>query len=159
LSYEVAKKLDETGHLVSDIIMLDARPSIGLNDGEKGDPNRVEQMIQKFASKDPYALFFSHLSQKDLVEMVSGYWTYLDQVQTAGKTKASIHQIYASNSNNNEKWWSPHTHMYKTLQGFGDHDSMLVGENLQQNAQILSNLLTALLNENKEKDEKVLIHH
>ncbi|WP_028776219.1 non-ribosomal peptide synthetase [Shimazuella kribbensis] len=159
LAYEVAKKLEEKGHSVSDIIMLDSRPSTSLHDDVKGDPNQVEQWIKKFASKEPYALFFSHFTQKELIHMVSGYWSYLDQIQTTGETKATIHQILANNTNDTNNWWTPHTHMYRVNQGFGDHAGMLVGENLQKNAQILSTVLTAMIKEKTEKDEKILIPH
>ena len=145
LAFEVARHMAEKGLNVSDIIMLD---TICNYQEEDYSIEKVETETNNIL--DRFAEIFKgdkNIREKVYLKMKS-YYRYIHGVLITGKIDANIHLVKSDSKDEpfvNNNWRSFTSSNYNEYKGFGSHIDMLQGDNLQNNALLVKELLQGVV--------------
>ncbi|UHA72101.1 amino acid adenylation domain-containing protein [Paenibacillus sp. 481] len=151
LAFEVAQKLEELGHEVSDIIIMDAAAksdALALTDAERA--AKLEEMFQYFFEHELYKDYLTHERvRRSVMRSTSSYLSYWSSLQHSGQVNANIHMVRHQVQDCNEQemdvhkaeWASFTTAQYCEYAGFGKHDEMLFGGYVGRNRELIKEIL------------------
>ncbi|MEI3612722.1 thioesterase domain-containing protein [Pseudogracilibacillus sp. SO30301A] len=144
LAFELAKYMEQSGYVVSDIIMLDAQARMKKwLETEQDIINEAQFTVDFFTSQKVYKKYFDDVLKEELLENVKNYLTYWNNSFSTEMVDATIHQLKAIKTAETEnfKHWEEHDKDYCLYEGSGTHYEMLIEPHLKKNAELLNNIL------------------
>jgi amino acid adenylation domain-containing protein len=141
LCIKLAELLEEAGHRVSDIIILDSYTS-----GPKVPEQEIENQAAEFyreIEKGIQYLGIQHLEQK-IMDTLEKYRNFHDSLEPGEKIDAAIHLIQAGDKEGKEGFvgWQGFTRNREIIhRGFGLHQEMLSPGFIEKNAAVIDRIL------------------
>ncbi|MEF3355423.1 AMP-binding protein [Paenibacillus sp. GYB006] len=146
LAYEVAKRLEEEGSSVTDVIILDTNPTTSdIYETDKELLKDANDQIEYFLSEQGYAEYFDEKLKKQYTEKVVNYLRYINKLETSKRIKANIHHISSVTSSLSKEKWASISDKCMFYQGYGTHNEMLSESNLYHNARLINSVLESCL--------------
>ncbi|WP_169713530.1 non-ribosomal peptide synthetase [Paludifilum halophilum] len=142
LAFEVAKKMEQYGYTVSDVIMLESLPRTEyVYKTEYEIERETKEYVEYYTSRPKFRAYFDEATKHELLSSMVKYSKYLYQLKNTGSIQATIHQIKSELVMENVDQWASMTPDYHVYQGVGKHDEMLLKPNIPDNANIVRDIL------------------
>ncbi|MCP3738293.1 amino acid adenylation domain-containing protein [Rossellomorea sp. BNER] len=141
LAYEVAKRMEEEGYEVADLIMLDGLPRTeALLLEQEEVMKQAEEAVEIFLQHQ-LRDYISTRTKQEFLENVKNYLIYYNQLINEGRVQASIHSVKSEDGSERIKNWGTMTPQFNHYQGSGGHMDLLVTPHLERNTEIIQNIL------------------
>ncbi|PZE20565.1 non-ribosomal peptide synthetase [Paenibacillus xerothermodurans] len=142
LAYEVAKALEQRGRSVDMLIMVDSYMKTGVSQLDRTVEKDVQALME--ANQDnPYLQINS--VREGIARKVTAYYSYFIELINTGHVRAEIRCIRSDQDISLPAWmgsWQEATTgTFQEHQGFGQHDEMLNGDMVKQNAELIGAIL------------------
>ncbi|MCH5454890.1 AMP-binding protein, partial [Bacillus toyonensis] len=151
LAFEITKVMEQRGDKIEDIILMDSFYIQDINpnrltdeESRKYASETVELMLKQYPQLQSEGEFFrNHVGEK-----IRGYYTYLDRLINSGQVNANLHVIKSPSSQSKHVrgdinlWQYSTTGKYTICNGYGDHEKMLDGKYVEQNAILIEKSLS-----------------
>ncbi|MBU0485482.1 MAG: amino acid adenylation domain-containing protein [Proteobacteria bacterium] len=153
LAFELAKAMANDGEPISDLIMIDTwkREQIILLSKEERDEIMTSYQTNLFPGKTgPAAGVRNNQRRGNDLDKMMQYLDYIDSTVNTGKVAGRIHLIKAEEKQApatntmqglSREWGDSTTGGFKIYNGFGSHNEMLSGPNLQKNLYLIREIL------------------
>ncbi|AIG26684.1 non-ribosomal peptide synthase/polyketide synthase [Brevibacillus laterosporus] len=149
LAFEVAKVLEEKGHHVQGIILLDTLRQTEYQLVNDEEIRENVALIDK-AAEENEILKVASIRNK-IVQNIENYGALLNTIINDGMVEASIHLILAKEIEREEelKWKESTMSTYMEYQGFSTHHEMVDKKYAKQHAYLIHEILELLLHQVK----------
>lgn len=144
VAFEIAKVLEEKGHQVQGIILLD---TIRQTDYQLVNDEEIREnveLIDKAAEENE--IFKVASIRNKIVQNIENYGALLNTIINDGMVEASIHLILAKEIEREEelKWKKSTTGTYMEYQGYSKHHEMVDKQFAKQHAYLINEILALL---------------
>ncbi|XOS93432.1 hypothetical protein ACLMAB_07865 [Brevibacillus laterosporus] len=144
MAFEIAKVLEEKGHQVQGIILLD---TIRQTDYQLVNDEEIREnveLIDKAAEENE--IFKVASIRNKIVQNIENYGALLNTIINDGMVEASIHLILAKEIEREEelKWKKSTTGTYMEYQGYSKHHEMVDKQFAKQHAYLINEILALL---------------
>ncbi|MGG3836839.1 amino acid adenylation domain-containing protein, partial [Paenibacillus thiaminolyticus] len=152
LAFELTKELERQGELVSDLILMDSffvqeenPEQTSEEESRRYAMETVDYLLKQYPQLQSEGQYF----QEHVGTKIQRYYNYLDGLVNSGKVRANLSVIKSLSTQSKHVrgdinlWQNCTASRFISMNGHGDHETMLDPGNAEKNAVLIRDILTA----------------